>query len=306
MFIFSANHESPKETTIVPKFERQRPAQHTIRSQLHGAFHDDDDIGSNLLNTILEESMPVYTSTPNVSRKIETINSASKVPTANLPPITPILTENMFETPVQRHSDREIPIIPQNMFESPKTGNSEQTPQNLLNNSNNSSLNDTESPRNQISDSAQQASTSNILSSPLNHSSVITKTPEFQVTSSIRRFSNVPDDEIEEYSGKENETADNDTTEQTIHHETVKIYRVALSPLKSPHLQHNNSNTESPEYENYDDDSTLIPNQTMNISKSLKRKSSETGRPRRRARPDPSQLREPSLRTKLRRSKNKV
>ena len=43
-----------------------------------------------------------------------------------------------------------------------------------------------------------------------------------------------------------------------------------------------------------------------NSSRALKRKSSETGRPRRKARPDPKTLKEPSLRTKLRRSKKKT
>lgn len=242
--------------------------------------------------------MPIYTSTPNVSNRNVIFNSESIFSSTNSSPASPFLQENKFATAVKINSDQETPI-PQNIFKSPKSRKSEPTPQNQANKSSslsNISPNDIEYSTHRASDSAQQASTSNIFSSHSNQSSTVTETPKFPVAS-VRRILSIPDDTTEEYPEKENETTCVDTTEQTVYHETfreVKVCRAALSPLKSSHLNSNNNITT---------ESQTANRSTKKISKSLKRKSSETGRPRRQARPDPSQLKEPSLRTKLRRSK---
>jgi hypothetical protein len=276
------DQDSPQNLTVVPKIERpQRPAQNTIRSQLRVALNEDENAGSNVLNTILEESMPMFTSTPIVPNRAGTVNLTSPIPFITPSPATPVIPQNMFKSPRKENSDLETPVIPKDMFKSPK--NRDLVPQVTPNDSSSSS----------------------------NASETVMETPKLQAIPSSRRFPIDSEDEIEEYPDKENETDGDDTTQQTVQHDTikeVKSLRVALSPLKSAYLQNNNNtNTESPEYESYEDESTIGNSQfTENSSRALKRKSSESGRPRRKARPDPKSLKEPSLRTKLRRSKKKT
>ncbi|XP_070494694.1 uncharacterized protein [Chironomus tepperi] len=288
-------NESPQNDTIVPQTERQRPPQQSARAQSHAGLHDDEDIGSNVLNTILEESVLPFTSTPIVRSKSGIPNSTPKITPINPSPTTP--------------------VIPNNMFKSPRTLNSDPVPQLIARTFSlpvNFSPNSMVTPKNRVTDVAPQVPANDSTLSNSNISQTVTDTPRLQVNPSSRRISITREDEIG-YADKENETAGDDTTEQTIQHDTikeVKSCRVALSPLKSAYLQNNNNTiTESPEYESFDDDGTIGKSQddsTLKATKSLKRKSSESGRPRRQARPDPKSLKEPSLRTKLRRSKRKI
>jgi len=276
---------SPENLTIVPRI--QKPQR-----------HEDDDAGCNILNTILEESILPFTSTPIVPPRHQGIsNSAPQLVPNNLSPPTPISSQNLLETP--------------------KSGNSDPAQQNSANlsssSSNSFSQNDVmKTPRNKIPD----IEPTNDLSEISNINQTVAKTPKFQATHSSRRISIFRnEDEIEEYPDQENNTYGDDTTEQTVQDETVKKIkqsRVALSPLKNVHLKNNNNNrnTESPDYESFENESTIGKSQdsqsTSKSSRALKRKSSESGRPRRQARPDAKSLKEPSLRVKMRRSKKKT
>ncbi|KAL7030486.1 hypothetical protein ACKWTF_006680 [Chironomus riparius] len=307
------DHDSPQNLTVVPQIERpQRAAQHTVRSQLRAALNEDENAGSNVLNTILEESMPIFTSTPIVPNRAVSANLGSPIPFITPSPATPIIPQNMFKSPKKGNLNLQTPVIPQSMFKSPKNQDLDLAtpviPQSMFKSpkNNNTALETPVIPQSMFKSPLNQNSVPEVR--PHDTSETVLETPKSQAIPSTRRYPVDSEDEIAEY-----QTDGEDMTEQTVQHDTikeVKSLRVALSPLKSAYLRNNNNNNthiESPEYESYEDESTIGSSQfTENSSRALKRKSSESGRPRRKARPDPKSLKEPSLRTKLRRSKRKT